>query len=420
MGFLQPDVRYRSGDGEARLNYMAAFRSLDALDVGGKRVLVRLDLNVPMQDGQVSDSTRIDRALPTVKDLVAAGARVVLLSHFGRPKGKRVPELSLQPVATALATTMGGQNIAFADDCIGEAAAVCVNGLQNGEIALLENVRFHSGEEANDPDFARALAANGDFYVNDAFSCAHRAHASTEALAHLLPAAAGRNMAAELVALQQALSTPTRPLAALVGGAKVSSKLEVLSHLIDKVDALIIGGGMANTFLYAQGLEVGTSLCENDLADTAQQIMAKAAAQNCEILLPVDVVVAKEFSAHADSAAIDVRNVPENMMILDIGPRSRRQLSERLKDIKTLVWNGPLGAFEITPFDAGTNAVAQAAAALSKTGALVTVAGGGDTVAALRHASAADDFNYISTAGGAFLEWLEGKDLPGVVALQAG
>jgi len=397
---------------------MTAFRSLDDLDVAGKRVLVRLDLNVPMQNGEVSDSTRIERAIPTLQDLSSRGAKVVILSHFGRPKGRRVADMSLAALAGPLASALGVTTVATADDCIGDAAAATVNGLTDGTIALLENVRFHVGEEENDPDFANALAANGDLYVNDAFSCAHRAHASTEALAHLLPSAAGRNMAAELKALENALGTPERPVAALVGGAKVSSKLDVLTNLINKVDALIIGGGMANTFLHAQGLEVGTSLCEKDLADTAREIMAKAKVQNCDILLPVDVVVAKEFAAGVDSASIDVRKVPREMMILDVGPRTRLALCERLKELKTLVWNGPLGAFETRPFDVGTNEVAQAAAALSKAGTLITVAGGGDTVAALHHAGAADDFSYISTAGGAFLEWLEGKELPGVTALK--
>ena len=389
-------------------------RTLDDLRLTGSRVLLRVDLNVPMQDGQVSDGTRIERAVPTLAELSDKGARVIVLSHFGRPKGKIVPDMSLAPLAGPLGAALG-RSVAFSDMAGAETA---VAQMADGDILLLENVRFAPGEEANDRGFAQSLADLGDIYVNDAFSCAHRAHASTEALAHLLPAAPGRAMQAELQALEAALATPSRPVAALVGGAKVSSKLSVLGHLLDKVDQLIIGGGMANTFLYAKGINIGASLCEKDLADTARQIMAQAEAQDCEIVLPVDVVLAREFKAGADSAVVPVDKVPEEMMILDVGPASVLDLIQRLQGCRTLLWNGPLGAFEIAPFDMGTVKVAQAAAAQTKSGALISVAGGGDTVAALRHADAADDFTYVSPAGGAFLEWLEGKVLPGIKALE--
>jgi len=382
--------------------------------LSGANVLVRVDLNVPMQDGQVSDSTRIDRAVPTLSELSDKGARVIVLSHFGRPKGNVVPEMSLAPLAGPLGSALD-RPVAFADMAGAEAA---VGQMANGDVLLLENVRFDPGEEANDQGFAQSLADLGDIYVNDAFSCAHRAHASTEALAHFLPAAPGRAMQAELEALEAALATPTRPVAALVGGAKVSSKLSVLGHLLDKVDQLIIGGGMANTFLYAKGVNIGASLCEKDLADTAREIMAKADRVGCEIVLPVDVMLAREFKAGADSAVVPVDKVPDEMMILDVGPASVLDLTQRLQACRTLLWNGPLGAFEIAPFDSGTVAVARAAAAQTKSGSLISVAGGGDTVAALRHAGAADDFTYVSTAGGAFLEWLEGKVLPGIKALE--
>lgn len=393
-------------------------QTLDDLSLSGKlsgaNVLVRVDLNVPMQDGQVSDSTRIDRAVPTLSELSDKGARVIVLSHFGRPKGNVVPEMSLAPLAGPLGSALD-RPVAFADMAGAEAA---VGQMANGDVLLLENVRFDPGEEANDQGFAQSLADLGDIYVNDAFSCAHRAHASTEALAHFLPAAPGRAMQAELEALEAALATPTRPVAALVGGAKVSSKLSVLGHLLDKVDQLIIGGGMANTFLYAKGVNIGASLCEKDLADTAREIMAKADRVGCEIVLPVDVMLAREFKAGADSAVVPVDKVPDEMMILDVGPASVLDLTQRLQACRTLLWNGPLGAFEIAPFDSGTVAVARAAAAQTKSGSLISVAGGGDTVAALRHAGAADDFTYVSTAGGAFLEWLEGKVLPGIKALE--
>jgi phosphoglycerate kinase len=392
---------------------MAGYRTLDDLDVAGKRVVVRVDLNVPMRDGQVTDATRIERTAPTLKELAEAGARVVVLSHFGRPKGKPVPEMSLSPLSGPLQAALGRPVAFFGLD----EAAGGVAGLADGEVALIENVRFDPGEEANDGAFADKLAALGDIYVNDAFSCAHRAHASTEAIAHRLPSAAGRAMQAELEALTAGLADPQRPVAAVVGGAKVSTKLDVLGHLLDKVDQLVIGGGMANTFLYAQGIEVGASLCERDMADTARAIMARAEASNCEIVLPADVVVAAELKEGVDTAAIMVTKVPAGMMILDIGPRAIRDLCERLESCRTVLWNGPLGAFETAPFDVGTNEVARAAARLTGEGRLVSVAGGGDTVAALHHAGAADGFTYVSTAGGAFLEWLEGKELPGIKAL---
>ncbi len=387
---------------------------LDDLSLAGARVLVRLDLNVPMQDGRVSDATRIERAVPTLSELASKGAKVIAMSHFGRPKGQVVPEMSLAPLAGPLGEAIG-RPVDFAEM---DAAEGKVAAMADGDVLLLENLRFDPGEEANDNGFARTLAGLGDIYVNDAFSCAHRAHASTEALAHLLPSAAGRALQAEIEALEAALANPQRPVAALVGGAKVSTKLAVLGHLLDKVDQLIIGGGMANTFLFAQGLNVGNSLCEEDMAETAREIMAKAEAQGCEIVLPVDVVLAKAFEAGADSATVPAAKVPDDMMILDVGPASIRDLTDRLSVCRTLLWNGPMGAFEIPPFDAGTVKVAQAAAAQTKAGHLVSVAGGGDTVAALRHAGAAEDFTYVSTAGGAFLEWLEGRVLPGIKALE--
>jgi phosphoglycerate kinase len=394
------------------------FKTLD--DMGGltgKRVLVRVDLNVPMDGNRVTDATRIDRVLPTIRELSDKGARVVLLAHFGRPKGAVMPEMSLAPVAAALTERLG-RPVAFAADCIGELAAAAVEGLKDGDVALLENTRFHAGEEKNEAAFADALAALGDLYVNDAFSAAHRAHASTEGLARRLPACAGRTMQAELEALAAALTTPVRPVLAVVGGAKVSSKIELLDNLVKKVDMLVIGGGMANTFLAAQGKDVGKSLCEHDLADTARRIIETAKASGCEIVLPVDAVVAREFKAGASNQTVSVDAVPADAMILDIGARSVVNVKAKIDAAATLVWNGPLGAFEIAPFDIATVTAARYAAARSKNGPLVTVAGGGDTVAALNHAGAAGDFSYVSTAGGAFLEWLEGKALPGVVALQ--
>jgi len=396
------------------------FKTLDDMTVAGQRVLVRGDLNLPVQDGRVTDTTRIDRMLPTLRELIEKGARVVVMSHFGRPKGQVVPEMSLKPVADALSQALGGTQVAFAADCIGDAAKATVDGLADGEIALLENLRFHPGEEANDAGFAGDLAALGDIYVNDGFSVSHRAHASTEAIARLLPAAAGRNMQSELEALESALGDPKRPVLALVGGAKVSTKLAVLGNLIEKVDALVIGGGMANTFLHALGTDVGASLCETDLADTAREIMSKADAAGCEIILPSDVVIAGKLEAGAPSETVMTAAVPPGKMILDIGPDSAAALSARLGSIRTLLWNGPLGAFEFPPFDAATVTVAKAAAKCTDAGEMVSVAGGGDTVAALRHAGVADSFSYISTAGGAFLEWLEGNELPGVAALRQG
>lgn len=397
---------------------MPRFRAIDDLELAGKTVLLRVDFNVPIKDGAVTDGTRIDRALPTIRDLQAAGARVVCLSHFGRPKGKRDETMSLRPIAAALAEALG-HPVAFADDCIGPDAEAVVQKLADGDVGLLENLRFHAGEEANDPGFAAALAKLGQAYVNDAFSAAHRAHASTEALARLLPAAAGRLMEAELKALGAALETPARPAAALVGGAKVSSKITILEALVDKVDALIVGGGMANTFLLAMGHDMGKSLVERDMTGTAKKIIAKADAAGCRIVLPSDAVCAKEFKAHPEIVIVPVTAVPDEQMMLDVGPDTAGALETLLEDYKTLVWNGPLGAFETPPFDDATNRVAQKAATLVKAGKLLAVAGGGDTVAALAHAGVVDDFSYVSTAGGAFLEWLEGRPLPGVAALEA-
>ena len=393
------------------------FRTLDDAPVNGQRVLLRLDLNVPLENGRVSDATRIERALPTLRELMAKGARIIVLSHFGRPKNGPDKENSLEPVAAVLGAHLHAP-VAFAHDCIGDVAAQAVAKLGDGQVLLLENTRFHKGEEKNDPAFVDELARLGDLYVNDAFSAAHRAHASTEGLAHKLPAYAGRGMQAELEALSAALEQPKRPVAAVVGGAKVSSKLDLLGNLTKKVDFLIIGGGMANTFLAAEGKAVGKSLCEKDLLDTARAIVDAARAAKCEIVLPVDVVVAKEFKAHAPSHVVSVDHVGADEMILDLGPKSVARIEELLGAVKTLVWNGPFGAFELQPFDAGTNAVAKVAAALTDSGKLLTVAGGGDTVSALNQAGVGEHFTYISTAGGAFLEWLEGKPLPGVEALK--
>ena len=397
---------------------MADFKTLDGLDVSGKRVLVRADLNVPMKDGAITDATRIERLVPTLSELAGKGARVIVASHFGRPKGKVVAEMSLKPLAGPLSEALGGAAVAFAEDCIGEAAAQTVAGVEPGGVILLENLRFHPGEEANDPDFASQLAVNAELYVNDAFSCAHRAHASTHAVAGLIPACAGRLMEAELSALAGALEDPQHPAAAIVGGAKISTKLDLLGNLCRRLDVLAIGGAMANTFLHAQGVDVGKSLCERDMAETARAILGTAQEAGCEIVLPVDAVVADELAADVPTRTVAVGEVPGDAMILDIGPQSAAQLAERLEACKSLVWNGPLGAFETPPFDAGTNTVAVAAAGLTRAGKLVSVAGGGDTVAALSHAGVAQDFTYISTAGGAFLEWLEGKELPGVAALR--
>ncbi len=396
---------------------MQAFKTLDDVPVSGRRILVRVDLNVPMEDGQVSDTTRIDRILPTLRELTNKNGKVILLAHFGRPKFGPDIENSLRPVAAELARRLA-RPVAFASDCIGESARAAVEAMHNEDVLLLENTRFHSGEEKNDPAFADELAKLGDLYVNDAFSASHRAHASTEALAHRLPAYAGRAMQAELEALSKVLDHPTRPVMAVVGGAKISSKLALLGNLVMRVDCLVIGGGMANTFLAAQGKPIGKSLCETDLLRTARTIQASAKAAHCEIVLPVDAVVAKQFKAHAPSRITDIDHVAPDEMILDIGPRSVVLAEDHLRRARTLVWNGPFGAFEMPPFDAGTRAVAATAAQLTRAGQLLSVAGGGDTVAALNQAGVAQDFTYISTAGGAFLEWLEGKALPGVEALR--
>ncbi len=392
------------------------FKTLDDLDVSGKHVLVRVDLNVPMKGGKVTDATRIERAAPTLGELAARGARVIVLSHFGRPDGKRVPEMSLRPLVEPLSKVLG-KPVAFAEDCIGPLAEEAVRGLKPGEVLLLENLRFHKEEEKNDAGFIDKLSVLGDVYVNDAFSAAHRAHASTEGLANRLPAAAGRLMQTELEALDKALGNPKRPVCAVVGGAKVSTKLDLLGNLVGRVDKLIIGGGMANTFLHAQGIKVGKSLSEKDLALKALDILAKAKAANCKVLLPVDAVVAPEFKANAPHQVVDVHACPDDQMILDIGPKSIALYVAELDDCATLVWNGPLGAFEMKPFDAGTVALAEAVARLTSAGKLLSVAGGGDTVAALAAAGVEEKFSYVSTAGGAFLEWMEGKTLPGVAAL---
>jgi phosphoglycerate kinase len=397
---------------------MSQYKTIDDLENGTSRVLVRADLNVPMKDGVITDTTRIDRTVPTLLELTDKGFGVIVLSHFGRPKGQRVDSMSLKPVAEGLSKSLGGKNVEFADDCIGTPAKKITSEMKPGDIVLLENLRFHSEEENNDRAFAAELASLGDAYVSDAFSCSHRAHASTEALARLLPSAAGRLMQTELDALTNALENPEHPVAALVGGAKISSKMEVLGNLASKVDFLIIGGAMANTFLHAQGVDVGKSLCEHDMASAARDILASAANTSCQVILPTDAVVAREFKEGAASENCSLDAIPVDSMILDIGPESVVALEDVLEKCKTLVWNGPMGAFEISPFDAGTNAVAQAAARLTKAGKLLSVAGGGDTVAALANAGAAGDFSYISTAGGAFLEWLEGKTLPGVAVLR--
>ncbi len=395
---------------------MTTFRTLDQANVKGKRVLMRVDLNAPMQDGKVVDTFRIDRMAPTITEIAGKGGKVILLSHLGRPKG-RDPRETLKPLAGEVAKAIG-QPVAFAEDCIGETAKTAVARLKPGEVLLLENTRFHAGEEKNDPAFVRELAALGELFVNDGFSVAHRAHASVAGIGNILPAYAGRSMQAELDALTRALDAPQRPVAAIVGGAKVSTKLALLGNLMAKVNVLIIGGGMANTFLAAQGKAVGKSLCEHELAPTARDILAKAKTTGCEIVLPVDAVVAQTFAAHAPSRVVAVDGVGAGDMILDIGPRSIEHVCSVLARVKTLVWNGPFGAFELEPFDNGTVAVAEAAAELTAAGRLVTVAGGGDTVAALNAAGVTERFSYVSTAGGAFLEWMEGKALPGVEILR--
>ncbi len=395
---------------------MSDFKTIDSEPVSGKRVLVRVDLNVPMKNGKVTDATRIERAVPTLKELAEKGARVIVLSHFGRPDGKRVPEMSLKPLVEPLAKALG-KPVAFADDCIGSQAETAVRDLKPGDVLLLENLRFHKEEEKNDAAFVDKLAALGDIYVNDAFSAAHRAHASTEGVAHRLPALAGRLMQGELEALDKALGNPRRPVCAVVGGAKVSTKLDLLGNLVGKVDKLIIGGGMANTFLQAQGIPVGKSLSEKDLGKTALEILEKAKAAKCQVLLPVDVVVAGEFKAGAANKVVDAKACPDDQMILDVGPKSIALYQKEVAECATLVWNGPLGAFELKPFDAGTVALAQTVAELTSAKKLLSVAGGGDTVAALAAAGVEEKFSYVSTAGGAFLEWMEGKALPGVAAL---
>ena len=395
-----------------------SFRTLDDLEVAGRTVLVRLDLNVPMEDGKVTDATRIERSVPTVKELHEKRAKVVVLSHLGRPKGRRESSMSLRPLCTPLSRALGGVPVAFAEDCIGPPAEQAVAALEPGDVVLLENLRFHPGEEKNDPGFADQLAALGEIYVDDAFSAAHRAHASITGLAERLPSAAGRLMEAELEALTRALEKPDRPVAALIGGAKISTKLDVLANLIAKVDLLVLGGGMANTFLFAEGTPVGKSLCERDMADTAREILAKAKAQSCQVLLPIDARIARELKQGADSTVVPIELVPEDAMILDIGPGTAELIEGRLASCRTLVWNGPLGAFEIRPFDAGTTAVARKVAELTRSGRLMSVAGGGDTLSALVRAGVLEQMSYASTAGGAFLEWLEGKELPGVAVLR--
>ena len=397
-----------------------SFKTLNDLpgDLTGKRVLVRVDLNVPMQEGRVSDDTRLRAAVPTVSELSDRGAIVLLLSHFGRPKGQKRPDMSTALLVRPLSELLG-RPVRFVEDCQGPEAQRAIETMQPGSVGILENTRFHAGEEKNDPELTKAMAALGNYYVNDAFSAAHRAHSSTEGIAHLLPSFAGRAMEAELKALERALGNPERPVAAVVGGAKVSTKLAVLGHLVGKVDHLIIGGGMANTFLAARGVDVGKSLCEHDLTGEANSIMDRADEAGCTVHLPYDVVVAKEFAPDPPSVrTCNVHEVQADEMILDVGPAAVEALSDVLKTCRTLVWNGPLGAFETPPFDASTVALAKTAAALTKEGSLVSVAGGGDTVAALNHAGVAQDFTFVSTAGGAFLEWMEGRSLPGVAALE--
>ena len=397
---------------------MTAVKTLDDLDANGKRVLVRVDLNVPMERGRVTDATRIERVVPTIRELSDAGAVVVLLAHYGRPKGERITSMSLAPVVPALESALG-RSVAFASECVGEATEAAVYAAKPGDVLLLENTRFHPGEEANASDLAAAMARLGDAYVNDAFSAAHRAHASTEGLARLLPAYAGRAMQAELDALKAGLGHPEKPVMAVVGGAKVSTKLDLLGNLVERVEVLVIGGGMANTFLHAMNLGVGNSLCERDMAGTARDILNKAGAVGCNVILPSDVVVAEAFEASAPNKIVPVDAVPADTMILDAGPETIGLVNERIDAMKTLVWNGPLGAFEIEPFSKATTLCAQHAARRTQTHGLVSVAGGGDTVAALAKAGVADEFTYVSTAGGAFLEWMEGKTLPGVASLAA-
>ena len=398
---------------------MARFQTLDDIDVRGKRVLLRADLNVPVKNGVVTDATRIERLAPTIETLIEKGAKVIVMSHFGRPQGQPDPAYSLRPLLAPLSRAIGGQEVAFAANSIGEEAKRVVAALRPGQVALLENLRFHKGEEENSPDFARALAELGDVYVDDAFSAAHRAHASIAALAHLLPAAAGKLMEAELGALAAALETPTRPVLALVGGAKVSTKLDLLRFIIGKVDCLAIGGAMANTLLFAESTEVGRSLCERDMADNARRLLALARDRNCRVILPEDAVVASDLATGTAAYTVAIDAVPSDMMILDLGPRTVARVATALEEARTLLWNGPLGAFETPPFNRATAAVARKVAELTQAGKLLSVAGGGDTVAALAAAGLTHQLSYVSTAGGAFLEWLEGRELPGVAALAA-
>ena len=397
---------------------MATYRTLDDLECRGKRVLLRADLNVPLKDGKVADDSRITRLAPTIKELAEKGAKVAVLSHFGRPKGKRDPAFSLRPVLPALERALSGENVLFAEDCVGEKARRVVAALKPGEVALLENLRFHPGEEANSPEFARELAALGDLYVNDAFSASHRAHASIALLPRLLPAAAGRLMEAELRALESALEAPQRPVLALVGGAKVSTKLDLLGNLVGKVNILALCGAMANTILFAEGFDVGRSLCEREMAESAGRLLALARERNCRLILPEDAVVAAELSPSAPTRTVAIASVPSDAMILDIGPRTVEGIRAALREARTLLWNGPLGAFETPPFDRGTAAVAREVATLTQAGKMRSIAGGGDTLAALAAAGCLKDLSYVSTAGGAFLEWLEGRELPGVKALE--
>ncbi|KEP70057.1 phosphoglycerate kinase [Thioclava dalianensis] len=396
-----------------------AWKTLDEVDLAGKVVLVRVDINVPVENGEVTDDTRIRKIVPTIHDILEKGGKPVLLAHFGRPKGEVVPEMSLKPLVPALQAALGVP-VKFAEDTVGGPAKRAVAALGDGEVLLMENTRFHPGEETNDAQFAASMGALGQIYVNDAFSAAHRAHASTEAITHVLPSVAGRLMEAELKALEAALGDPQRPVVAIVGGAKVSTKLDLLGNLVSKVDHLVIGGGMANTFLVAKGVDVGKSLAEHDMAETAREIIEKAKSAGCEIHLPIDVVCAREFKAGAENETVPADACPSDAMILDAGPDTVAAIAKVFEDSRTLIWNGPLGAFEIAPFDAATNAAAAKAAELTRAGSLISVAGGGDTVSALNKADAAKDFTYISTAGGAFLEWMEGKELPGVAALNQG
>ena len=396
---------------------MTKFRTLDDLDVRGKRVLLRADLNVPTKNGVVTDTTRIDRLAPTIETLIEKGAKVIVMSHFGRPKGTRDPAFSLRPLVALLSRAIGGRDVAFAEDCTGNEAKRVVSALQPGQVALLENLRFHKEEEANSSDFARALAELGDIYVDDAFSAAHRAHASIDALARLLPNAAGKLMQAELTALTAALETPRRPVLALIGGAKVSTKLDLLRFLVGRVDILAVAGAMANTFLFAEGREIGRSLCERDMADSARQALALTRRQNCRVVMPEDVVVAPRLEPGVATRTVAIEAVPSDMMILDVGLRTVTRIGALLEEARTLVWNGPLGAFETPPFDKGTTALAKKIGELTRAGRLLSVSGGGDTVAALDAAGVTNELSYVSAAGGAFLEWLEGRELPGVAAL---